>query len=474
MTAASYFPIALRLDDSQVLLIGGGQIAANKLRLVLGRCPQIHVWAPEITDEIRGLVAQGRVRWRQGSVEKEALAEMLPDMALVFAATDDDALNARVAECAQKHRVPVCAVDNQEASRFITPALVDRSPVSIAITTAGASPVLARRLRQELEALLPSGLGQAAAFMQAQRAWMKDALPKTDDRRRVWEDFIDGAGYEAALAGEAERAQECLQALVKGHDRQGEVWLVGAGPGHPDLLTLAALRLMQNADCVLYDNLVSETVLDRVRRDAERIYVGKKASHHVLPQRDIEAEMLRRAQRGERVLRLKGGDPFIFGRGGEEMEALLAHNIPVRVIPGVTAASGCGAAAGIPLTHRDCAQSCIFVTGHARADGALNLHWPSLAQPGQTVVVYMGLSQIGVLCQQLMAHGLPATWPLAVIHRGTCTGQQIVTGTLEDMPERVQREGLRSPVLIIIGEVVHHRGAGQFPTFNAFVSEEVA
>lgn len=474
MTKASYLPIALRLDQCQVLLIGGGAIATNKLRLLLGRGAHIHVWASRITSEIRRSVDQGIVQWRDDPIEDGALRALLPQMALVFAATDDDALNKRVAECAHQQRVPVCAVDDQAVSSFITPAFVDRTPVQVAITTEGASPVLARRLRQKLEELLPSNLGEAARFMQAQRGWIKEALPEVDERRRVWEAFLDGVGYEAALAGEHERARESLQALVEGRERQGEVWLVGAGPGHPDLLTLAALRLMQNADSVLYDSLVSDRILDRVRRDAERIYVGKKASHHTLPQRDIEAELLRRAQRGERVLRLKGGDPFIFGRGGEEMEALLAHDISVRVIPGVTAASGCGAAAGIPLTHRDCAQSCVFVTGHARADGALNLHWPSLAQPGQTVVVYMGLGQIGVLCQQLMAHGLPDSWPMAVVYRGTCADQHVVTGTLGDMPQQVQQEGLRSPVLMIIGEVVHHRGVGAFPAFNAFASKEEA
>ncbi|MXV45094.1 uroporphyrinogen-III C-methyltransferase [Saccharibacter sp. 17.LH.SD] len=474
MTPFSYFPIVLRLDNRSVLLVGGGQIAVNKMRLLLGRCHQIYIWATDVHEEIRRYAQDGKVVVYQKPIDMTALQEMLPQMALVFAATDDGILNRQISQLAQEHNVPVCAVDDQEVSSFITPALVDRSPVQVAISTGGASPVLARRLRERLERDLPAGLGQAALFMQKQRAWLKAQLPVVDDRRRVWEDFVDGSGYEAALAGEHDMAQEILHHLVTGHERQGEVWLVGAGPGHPDLLTLAALRLMQNADSVLYDNLVSDEILERVRRDAERVYVGKKKSHHSLPQRDIEAEMLRRARRGERVLRLKGGDPFIFGRGGEEMEALLQAGIPVRVVPGVTAASGCGAAAGIPLTHRDCAQSCVFVTGHARADGTLNLHWPSLARKGQTVVVYMGLTLLSELCAQLKIHGLPGDWPMAVIQRGTYPDQQIVAGTLDDVSDRVHEVQLQSPVTIIIGEVVRHRGEGRFPNFNVFSAKEVA
>lgn len=473
MITPTYFPISLRLDQCQILIVGGGQVAMNKLRLMLGRCECIHIWAREINDEMRQCCDERRVCWRKGDIADKDLQALLPHIALVFAATDDEVVNQKVAALAHRYKVPVCAVDDQQVSSFITPAFVDRSPVQVAISTSGASPVLARRLRQKIEELLPSSVGYVAQFMKTQRGWIKSTLPEVDDRRRVWEEFMDGVGYEAALAGEYGHARETLHQLATGHKRYGEVWLVGAGPGHPDLLTLAALRLMQNADTVLYDNLVSDSILDRVRRDAERVYVGKQKSHHILSQRDIEAEMLRRAQRGERVLRLKGGDPFIFGRGGEEMEALLAHDIPVRVIPGVTAASGCGAAAGIPLTHRDCAQSCIFVTGHARADGALNLHWPSLAQKGQTVVVYMGLSQLKNLCVHLIEHGLPDTWPMAIIHRGTCAGQQIVIGTLNDMPERVTSESIKSPVLMIIGEVVHHRGEGRFPAFEAYASKEV-
>ncbi|MUH01966.1 uroporphyrinogen-III C-methyltransferase [Bombella sp. ESL0387] len=458
-----YLPIVLRTDQRDALLVGGGQVAVQKMRLLKGRCRMIHIWAETLHPELAALVEQGQAVFRQGRVAEDALQAVLPDMALVFAATDDEAVNEMVARQAHALRIPVCVVDAPALSSFITPALVDRSPVQVAITTGGASPVLARRVRQMVEAMLPARMGEAARFMQKQRGWLKDRLPGMKQRQRVWESFVDGPAYEAALAGEEDWAREQLEQLVaeaEGEaDRpQGEVWLVGAGPGNPDWLTLAALRLMQNADSVLYDNLVAPDVLDRVRRDAERVYVGKKRSHHTLPQSDIEAEMLRRARRGERVLRLKGGDPFVFGRGGEEMETLLAANVPVRVVPGITAANGCAAAAGIPLTHRDCAQSCVVVTGHARADGTLNLHWPSLARRGQTVVIYMGLSSMAELCWKMQDHGLPESWPVAVVHRGSCADQRCVTGTLGTIAEDVRRQGLQSPVLIIVGEVVHHRG----------------
>ncbi|MDF7674121.1 siroheme synthase CysG [Acetobacteraceae bacterium ESL0709] len=472
--APSYLPLAFRLDTLSALIIGGGSIAAHKLRLLQGRCGTIHVWARKAHSEIRCAAEQGNVRLRLAEVTERELEEILPQMGLVFAATDDEVLNALVSRLAHQYHVPVCVVDNPALSSFITPALVQRDPVQVAITTGGASPVLARRLRQKIEQDLPAGLGRAARFMASCREWIRTRLPEMEQRRRVWEDFMDSAAFEAALAGDENGAQEALESLVGGSAKRGEVWLVGSGPGNVDLLTLAALRLMQNADSVLYDKLVSDEILDRVRRDAERIYVGKERSHHTVPQAEIHAEMVRRAQRGERVLRLKGGDPFIFGRGGEEMEALLKEGISVRVVPGITAANGCGASAGIPLTHRDCAQSCIFVTGHARADGSLDLHWPSLARKGQTVVVYMGLAPLATLCGQFMAHGLPADWPVAVIEKGTSPDERVMVGTLQDISDKVRHAGFGSPALVIIGEVVAHRGETCSTATRLFESEEKA
>ncbi|GAB6853465.1 siroheme synthase CysG [Asaia astilbis] len=454
---ATYLPIAMRLDDARALLIGGGQVAANKLRLLLGRCHDIAVLGAISDPEITQAVASGRVTHLGDAIELESVRTLLPQMRLVFAATDEFDLNREIAALARAAGVAICVVDDQEPSTFITPAIIDRTPVQIAISTNGAAPVLARRLRTQIEALLPDGLSRLARFMQAQRSWIKKTQPDTLIRRRAWENFVDGRGAEQALRGEEGAARKSLEDALNAVPRQGEVWLVGAGPGDPDLLTLAALRLMSNADSVLYDQLIPPAIMDRVRRDAERVFVGKKRSHHILPQDNINEELIRRAKAGERVLRLKGGDPFIFGRGGEEMEALVDAGVTVRVIPGITAASGCGAASGIPLTHRDCAQSCIFVTGHARADGTLNLDWPSLAKKGQTLAIYMGLSPMADLCAQLQAHGLPADWPAAVIEHGTRADQRVHVATLGTLPALVAERGVVSPALTLVGEVVNHR-----------------
>lgn len=456
---ATYLPIALRLDDARALVIGGGQVAGNKLRLLLDRCPDITVCGAPTDPEILQAIQTGRVRHEAGPLDPGAIRSLLPAMRIVFAATDDETFNREIAAMARAAGVNICVVDDPMPSTFITPAIIDRTPVQIAISTNGAAPVLARRLRTQIEALLPDGLSRLARFMQAQRGWIRKAQPDTMIRRRAWETFVDGAGAELALRGEDQAAQASLKATLDGVPRQGEVWLVGAGPGDPDLLTLAALRLMQNADTVLYDQLVPAAIMDRVRRDAERVFVGKKRSNHSLPQDGINDELIRRAKAGERVLRLKGGDPFIFGRGGEEMEALVDAGITVRVIPGITAASGCGAAAGIPLTHRDCAQSCVFVTGHARADGTLNLDWPSLAKRGQTLAIYMGLAPMAHLCAQLQAHGLPPDWPAAVIEHGTRLDQRVHVATLATLPALIAERGVMSPALTLVGEVVEHRRA---------------
>ena len=304
--------------------------------------------------------------------------------------------------------------------------------------------------------MLPAQLGQLDGFLQRQRARVADRLP-TSERRALWERFLDGPGAERLLRGDEAGGDAELQRLLDGAAPGGEVFLVGAGPGDPDLLTFRALRLMQQADVVLYDRLLPTAILDLVRRDAERIFVGKRRSQHAVPQDEINAELVRLARAGKRVLRLKGGDPFIFGRGGEEIETLAAAGIAFQVVPGITAASGCAAYAGIPLTHRDYAQACIFVTGHARADGKLALNWPLLAQRGQTVVIYMGLGTLPQLCAEFTAHGLPADWPAALIEEGTSSAQRVISGTLADLPAKVAAAEVRGASLVIVGEVVRLR-----------------
>lgn len=445
-----HFPIFLRLKEARVLVIGGGEVAARKVRLLRKAGARIELVAPELNPELTELIGQGVVH---------AGAEFTPGQVvgcrLIVAATDDRALNARVAIAAMAANVPVNVVDDPELSTYITPSIVERAPVTVAIGTGGAAPVLARRLRERFEALLPAAYGQLAEFMGRQRPRVK-ALD-VESRRKLWEDFLDGPGPERLFIGDEVAAAFELESLLKGKPPRGEVYLVGAGPGDPDLLTFRALRLMQQADVVLYDRLVSPAILELVRRDAERLFVGKKRNQHTVPQEEINAELVRLAEQGKRVLRLKGGDPFIFGRGGEEIEQIAARGIPFQVVPGVTAASGCAAYAGIPLTHRDYAQSCIFVTGHARADGTLNLHWDQLARPGQTVVIYMGLATLPELCRQFIAHGLPADWPAAVIEDGTSQTQRVFTATLGDLPATVAQADVKGATLVIVGEVVKLR-----------------
>ncbi|WP_246091421.1 siroheme synthase CysG [Swingsia samuiensis] len=452
-----WFPISLRLKNERVLLVGGGEVAVNKGRLLLDHGAKIEVVAEHLNAIIQGWVDLGVVDYIGQSVKEDILKEIIPGCRLVYAATDDRAVNRVVARLADELRVPVCAVDDPAPSSFITPAQVRRGSVRIAISTAGGAPVLARRLREEIEGWLPEGTGSLASYMRSRRMKVSTRYPDVQNRKRIWEDFLDGRGAEYARSGDAEKADQILDNLLDGYAKNGEVWIVGAGPGDPDLLTLKALHCMQNADVVLYDNLLPKVLLERVRRDAELIFVGKQKDRHAMPQDLINEEIIKHARAGQRVLRLKGGDPFIFGRGGEEVESLMQAGVAFKVVPGITAASGCAAYAGIPLTHRDCAQACLFVTGHARADGQLDLPWSDMADRRQTVVIYMGISTLPLLMEGLKEHGLPSDWPVAVVERGTQTTQRVVVGTLGDIAQKVRELDVKSPALIIVGKVVGHR-----------------
>jgi uroporphyrin-III C-methyltransferase / precorrin-2 dehydrogenase / sirohydrochlorin ferrochelatase len=438
-----YFPIFVNLEDQPVLVVGGGGVAARKVRLLLKSAARVRVVARELDEELAALAAEGAIDHSATAFDPDQLA----GARLVIAATDDRPLNRAVAAAAEAAGLLCNVVDDPQASRFITPAVVQRAPITVAISTAGAAPVLARRLRERIESLLPGGYGRIADFMERHRERVKQ-LP-LDARRRVWERLL--ANDEVAAVFE-------LESLLAGGAARGEVYLVGAGPGDPDLLSFRALRLMQQCDVVLYDALIAPEILELVRRDAERIYVGKRRAKHTLPQEQINAELVRLAREGKRVLRLKGGDPFVFGRGGEEIEELADAGIAFQVVPGISAANGCAAYAGIPLTHRDHAQSCIFVTGHRRKDGQLDLHWDALARPGQTVVIYMGRTALDELCRQLVSHGLPDDWPAALVEQGTTRAQQVITGTLSTLPGLVAaRSDIDGASLVIVGEVVRLR-----------------
>jgi uroporphyrin-III C-methyltransferase/precorrin-2 dehydrogenase/sirohydrochlorin ferrochelatase len=449
-----YFPVFLKLAGRRVLVVGGGEVALRKIRLLARAGARVEVVARELLPELAALDA--------ALIAGEFEPAQLQGCALAIAATDDAALNSRVAKAARELSIPVNVVDDGAASTYITPSIVDRAPLLVAISSGGAAPLLARRLREQIETLLPAAYGRLASFLGRVRSRLK-SLP-IETRRRVFEAFLDGAGSQRILAGDEPAADAMLDRLARERGKaappgqaNGEVFLVGAGPGDPDLLTLRALHLMQQADVVLYDRLVSPPILERVRRDAERIFVGKGPKQHEMPQEEINALLVKLAQQGRRVLRLKGGDPFIFGRGGEEIDTLAAQGVAFQVVPGVTAANGCAAYAGIPLTHRDYAQSVIFVTGHAKQDGHLELDWPGLAKRGQTVVFYMGRGSLPALCRNLIQHGLPVTWPAALVEEGTSSAQQVVTGTLSDLPAKVEQAGVTGASLVIVGEVVKLR-----------------
>lgn len=447
-----YLPLFTDINNKRCLVVGGGSIALRKARLLAQAGARVCVVAPEIEAGLFDIAQRSR-----GDVfQRNYTTADLHDIALVIAATDDNAVNAQVSADAQQRHLPVNVVDAPALCSVILPSIVDRSPVMIAVSSGGQSPVLARQLRAKLESLIPSAYGRLAALVGKFRARAAQRFPDIDERRKFWEEIIDGPIAELMLAGREQAAETQLAERIddaRSVAPIGEVYLVGAGPGDPDLLTFKALRLMQKADVVLYDRLVADEIVDLCRRDAERIYVGKARSDHAVPQQEINQQLVDLALQGKKVLRLKGGDPFIFGRGGEEIELLAANNVPFQVVPGITAASGCASYSGIPLTHRDYAQSVRFVTGHLR-DGTTNLPWSELVHSGQTVVFYMGLVGLPEICSQLIAHGRTADTPIALIQQGTTRHQRVITGTLADMPQRVEGQGIKAPTLIIVGEVV--------------------
>ncbi|WP_217473872.1 siroheme synthase CysG [Stutzerimonas stutzeri] len=449
-----FLPLFHNLKGRTVLVVGGGEIALRKARLLSEAGAVLRVVAPQIEPQLIELVEQGAGQALRRGYARDDLSGCV----LAIAATDDEPLNAEVSHDAKALGMPVNVVDSPALCTVIFPAIVDRSPLVIAVSSGGDAPVLARLIRARIETWIPAAYGQLAGLAKKFRSQVKAALADVQQRRVFWEEVFQGNIAERAMAGQVHEAERLLQEKLAGASpkRLGEVYLVGAGPGDPDLLTFRALRLMQQADVVLYDRLVAPAILDLCRRDADRVYVGKQRADHAVPQEQINQRLVTLALQGKRVLRLKGGDPFIFGRGGEEIEELAANGIPFQVVPGITAASGCAAYAGIPLTHRDHAQSVRFVTGHLK-DGSCDLPWAELVAPGQTLVFYMGLVGLPVICQQLIAHGRSADTPAALIQQGTTNHQRVFTGTLANLAETVASEQVQAPTLVIVGEVVQLR-----------------
>lgn len=459
-----YLPLFVDLNDRACLVVGGGEIAARKASLLLKANAKVTIVAPALSPSTQSLVDSEQVTW----LDTIFADTHLDEQSLVIAATDKNDVNKKVYQQAKANNVLVNVADCPELCDFILPSILDRSPLVVAISSGGHSPILARQLRARLETLIPPSYGRLANLVGGYRDAVKAKFSKLDMRRRFWETILQGQVADHVLAGRDELGEQTLQAILDDASsdelQQGEVYLVGAGPGDPELLTFKALRLMQQADIVFYDRLVSKDVLALVRKEAEHVYVGKQRAWHTVRQEEINQLLLEHAKQGKRVLRLKGGDPFIFGRGGEEIETLAAENIHFQIVPGVTAASGCATYAGIPLTHRDYSQSCIFVTGQLK-EGELDLNWSALVQARQTVVVYMGLAGLPVLSQQLLKHGMPADMPAALVQQGTTEQQQVWVSTIAELPNVAEKEKPVAPTLVIIGDVVKlHNSLSWFNT----------
>ena len=445
-------PIFINIKNKKCVVVGGGEVAFRKATLLLRAGADLNIVAPVLSDELRKLCVDTDCAITAREFEEADINNAI----LVVAATDDLKTNERVSVIASTLNIPVNVVDQPHLCSFIMPSIVDRSPIVVAISSGGSSPILTRKLKELNEAMIPGRIDKLAELLGSFRGRVKNEINDFSARIRFWENVLDSEIPELVYNGQDDEARSALDNWLTNpqNDRVGgEVYLVGAGPGDPDLLTLRALRLMHKADVVLYDRLVSPEVLLKLRPDAQKIYVGKRSADHPVPQETINEMLVRLAKEGNRVLRLKGGDPFIFGRGGEELESLAAAGIPFQVVPGITAASGCASYAGIPLTHRDYSQSVRFLTGHTK-DGRVPLEWELLVKEQQTLVFYMGLAGLPDICDQLLKHGMSSSTPVAVIQQGTTQTQKVVVGNLNKIADLAVEKEIQAPTIIIIGEVV--------------------
>ena len=451
----NYLPIFLDLRDRHCLVVGGSETAARKAELLLRAGAHVEVAAPTLHEGFARLPHADHLQ----RVADAFTPELLAGKDLVIVVEDDVSRAKVVADAARARNIPVNVADKPALCSFILPSIIDRSPIMVAVSSGGESPVLARMLRARLETLIPAAYGRLSALASRYKDRVRAAI-KPEQRRAFWEKVFLSPVAEMVFSGRDVEAESQLDAMIRDgaeHDiRRGEVYLVGAGPGNPDLLTFRALRLMQQADVIVHDRLVSQPILDMCRRDADRIYVGKERDDHAVPQEEINLLLVRLAKEGKRVLRLKGGDPFIFGRGGEEIETLAEHSVPFQVVPGITAAAGVASYAGIPLTHRDYAQSVAFVTGHLK-ENTFNMNWEGIARKDQTIVIYMGLKGLPLLCEALIKHGLTPDTPAAIVQHGTPPTQRVITGDLTTLPALAEEAGLKAPTLIIVGNVVKLR-----------------
>lgn len=455
-----YLPIFVQIKNQPCLIVGGGVVAARKADLFIKAGADVTVIAPELKTEMRHHLDQGLIAWHPGVFSEQAMV-LIASPKYVIAATNQQAINESVYQYCQAHKIPVNVADQTEFCDYILPSIVDRSPVTIAVSTGGRSPILARLMKARLEAMIPAGFGRLADLLGTYRYKVKDTFATPEKRKLFWEKLLQSSFVDKAVQGREKEAEYILQHALDVESDQtlsekGEVYLIGAGPGDPDLMTFKAQRLLQQADVVLYDRLVAPEIVEMARREAERIYVGKKDKEHTLPQEEINQLIVDLAKQGKKVARLKGGDPYIFGRGAEEAELLVANDVPFEVVPGITAAAGCTAYAGFPLTHREFSQSVTFITGHQQ-QGANEIDYGRLAHSGDTMVFYMGVKNASKIQAGLISHGLPGDTPAAVIEKGTTPEQRVVTARLDNLSETIQQAAIKPPALIVVGNVIQVR-----------------
>ena len=449
----SYLPLFIETTGKKCLIVGGGKVASRKLIPILKAKMKVTLISPKVIEEIELNFQKNK---NLKIIKRKFEPEDIEGQFLIIAATNEKTTNQRIAKLSKDNNILVNMAEDSLSGNTLIPSVVDRDPIKIAVSSGAASPILTRLVKTKLETVIPYSFSKLADIMMEYRDVVKKNFLKISDRRKFWEVFLDGPVSEMVLSGHIDKAKKALDESLKENkflEKTGEVYLVGAGPGDPELLSFKALRLMQKADIVIYDRLVSRPIMNLIRQDAEKIYVGKQRADHAMPQENINQLLARLALEGKKVLRLKGGDPFIFGRGGEEIESLIKDDIPFQIVPGITAASGCASYAGIPLTHRDYSQACIFVTGHLR-DGTVNLNWEMLAHEKQTLIFYMGMHGSKIICEELIKHGLSNETPAALIVKGTTEDQEVIIGNLKNMPEIIMDRKIVPPTLLIIGDVV--------------------
>lgn len=447
------FPLFVNLDKLPVLVVGGGEIAERKINLIIKANAKVEVLARKFSPNVENLINKNKLKKIKSNLDISTLDS---NYSLIIAATDNKQINKKLFNFANKNNILINVVDQPDLCTCTFGSIVERGDLVVAISTGGNAPVFARNLREKFETLLPQSTKQLIDFSASIREKVMSSFSQFNKRRIFWELFFDAfaAKKNITKSNLTTLTNQLIKTLKNKHS--GEVFLVGAGPGDPELLTLRALHLIQKADVCIYDNLVSKEILELVRRDAHMIYAGKLRNNHTIEQKEINQLLVNYAKKGLRVLRLKGGDPFMFGRGGEEISELMTQKIKFQVVPGITAASGVSAYAGIPLTHRDYSQSCIFITGHEK-NGKLNINWSNLIHENQTIVIYMGLNSLPIIVQNLIDSGMRKNMPIALVQEGTTEKQKVMVSTISRVISKTLKSDIQSPVIIIIGEVVKLR-----------------